>query len=460
MKLFLLIALAVASLVLPATAPAAEVVGSDFTQAGAAVPLACAEPCTIVADEIGGAPLRVSGPAVVTSFKTLLGSGTAGRLRIVRRGGGGTFTDVASSGLVFGDGQIQTHTMSVPFGAGEHTIAIDLLGGEIAAVPARGAAWAITPALVPGATATGAMRDGEVMLSVRVEADRDADGLGDETEDPRVDTGAGTGGGGGGSLPDPPANGGGGDAPPAPTPPATGGGDGGANRPVFALDSRAILRSGAAGAAGYVSVFGSWQGLGTLEGTLELRLGKRLLGRNTLEVDGGDEPSWGNYRLRPDERRRLLRAGRLRLESVARLRYPDGRRVTARRPMTLLAGGPTTAYDGIYTGPGPVRIEVERGVLVSISTTLNLFCSRSKRHMTRGFYGLGVFPALIGRDGSFNVKGSARTDTMRYYGKLRRSGTSKGYLSMFHTLFGLDASGRVSSEQCFDARNWKVTRAR
>jgi hypothetical protein len=49
---------------------------------------------------------------------------------------------------------------------------------------------------------------------------------------------------------------------------------------------------------------------------------------------------------------------------------------------------------------------------------------------------------------------------MRYYGKLRRSGTSKGYLSMFHTLFGLDASGRVSSEQCFDARNWKVTRAR
>ncbi len=83
--------------------------------------------------------------------------------------------------------------------------------------------------------------------------------------------------------------------------------------------------------------------------------------------------------------------------------------------------------------------------------------------MTRavsGWTSAGGFPALIGRDGSFNVKGSARTDTMTYRGKLRRSGAGKGYLSMFHTLFGLDGNGRVSSEQCFDARNWTVTRGR
>ena len=301
------------------------------------------------------------------------------------------------------------------------------------------------------------MRDGEVLLNVRVEADRDADGLGDETQDPRVDTG---GGGGGAPLPVPPPSppSDGGDAPAQPIPPVTGGGD--ENRPVFALENRAILRSGAAGASGYISVFGRWPGSGTLEGTLEVRLGKRLLGRNALEVGAGEAATWGNYRLQPDEKRRLLRAGTLRLQAVAQLRYPDGRRATLRRPLTLLAGGPTNAYDGTYSGPGPVQIVVERGVLVSISTSLNLFCSRSKRHMTRAFYGLSGFPALLGRDGSFNVKGSASTDTMTYYGKLRRSGTGKGYLSMFHTLFGLDGAGRISTEQCFDARNWTVTRRR
>ena len=69
------------------------------------------------------------------------------------------------------------------------------------------------------------------------------------------------------------------------------------------------------------------------------------------------------------------------------------------------------------------------------------------------------FPTLVKRDGSFSGKGTFSTNDYRWSGKLHRTGTSRGKISIWHTEFGLGLSG-VSSETYFAATNWTATRAR
>jgi hypothetical protein len=79
--------------------------------------------------------------------------------------------------------------------------------------------------------------------------------------------------------------------------------------------------------------------------------------------------------------------------------------------------------------------------------------------MTRAFEPVPGFPALVKPDGSFAAKGSRSWDTFKYDGKLRLHGTSKGYLSLFHTEVKILDGGRLGSDTCFDAKNWTVRRS-
>lgn len=69
------------------------------------------------------------------------------------------------------------------------------------------------------------------------------------------------------------------------------------------------------------------------------------------------------------------------------------------------------------------------------------------------------FPTLVRADGSFSAKGSSSADTITYRGRLTKRGTGRGYLSLFRTRIWFEGSG-ITSEQCFDARNWTVRRDR
>ena len=228
-----------------------------------------------------------------------------------------------------------------------------------------------------------------------------------------------------------------------------------AKGPQLTIDTRALLGSGR---GGYVNVYVANGGDADAKGTIAIVRGNKTLWRQDAEVDWDDTETWGNFRLSAGQRRTLLRRGRLGgLKSVATWTGADGRTVTATRPLTILRGG-ASGYDGTYRGQGPVVIKVQRGVIRAITTPLNLFCTRSKRFQQRVFLGDGGgFPVLVGRDGRFQRKGRFASDIVTYNGRFTRGGRASGYLSMFHTELS-SVDGKLSAEQCLQAKNWKASR--
>ena len=98
----------------------------------------------------------------------------------------------------------------------------------------------------------------------------------------------------------------------------------------------------------------------------------------------------------------------------------------------IVRGG-ATGYDGTYRGSGPLVIVVKRGVITAISEPMNTYCTANGKFVMRAMQtGLG-FPALIGKDGSFDHKASLSSDTFTYRGKLTRNGSASGYLSLWYS---------------------------
>ncbi len=189
-----------------------------------------------------------------------------------------------------------------------------------------------------------------------------------------------------------------------------------------------------------------------------MKVGRKLLGSGEIDLDWDYDYSWGLFRLPKAELARLLKRGTLKATAIARIRGEDGRRATVTQPLTIMRGG-ALGFDGVYRGPGPVTLTVERGVVTQLSTSLFLMCTASSRSMTRAFYTPG-FPTFVKKDGSFAGKESASADAMRWNGRLRRNGTASGYLSLWHTELMLGEGGKLKADQCFQAKNWSARKSR
>ena len=437
---------AAALLALPAAA-SADTAGSDFGREGESSPINCTDdsgqvPCTLAQDDLGWS-IEVPENTIVTSWKAKLSAGTQARLRVLRRNGDGTYTSVGKSGAVTAAGGIQDFTTHIPVGSGSHTIAVDVISGGIAAVEDTNTEIvAFDPPLGDGETRGGDSHGYELMLSARAEHDFDGDGLGDDTEDPCPfntcpddDTGGDDDGGGnddGGSQP---------------------------KGPAFTIDKRAILRPGAAGNTGYIAVYVENTGETDLKGKLSVKVGRKSIGTSSVDLEWGDDYSYGAFKLSRADKRKLMRTGKLSAVATAKLRGEDGKQITVTKRLRIISGG-ATKFDGTYRGPGPVVFVVDRGVIVGLDATMNTYCIKQRKFMHREMMTAPGFPTLVKPDGSFSGKGSISTDTVKYRGKFKLRGTSKGYMSLFHTELRSTFEGKLDPDTCYDAKNWKIKKTR
>ncbi|HEX5910358.1 MAG TPA: hypothetical protein VFY44_07680 [Thermoleophilaceae bacterium] len=227
-------------------------------------------------------------------------------------------------------------------------------------------------------------------------------------------------------------------------------------KPAFEVGSRGI-QSGK-----YATVYVNNEGGDeNVQGTMTVRSGSKALKTNAIDLEYGDDYSYGNAVIPRRQLRELDRRGRTKLTVVASVRGArTGQAQSIRKAVTIYSRGKTTAYDGTYKGTGGLVIDVQGGFLRSINVGVNMFCSRTKEFKQGSLYTLSGFPAMIGRDGSFRAKGTQSPNVIRYEGKLSRSGSAKGYLSLFETDLVFGDGGTMQVQQCLGASNWKAKRTR
>ena len=393
-----------------------------------------------------------------------------GAAEVILEGDWNEFTATATGPSVTGTGGTSTVATRIPVEYGDYA-GVELQSGLLQ-TDYYGAGSTTQEMRFQGAFNDGQTREPgsqpighELMSQVTVEPDADGDGYGDDTQDSCVFCNTGGGGGGDGAAPrqlrrwlvlE-----------------RSGGGSGsssssdagyGANRPLMklAIDKRGFFeyRNGKP----YITLYMDNQGRKNLEGSIELKYGKKTLpevnkGVNKqFDIDWDDQKSPSNFKLPKKLVRQIERKGGVTLTAVARMESPDGGKTTTKQAVKVRRAGLTNAYDGYYKGTGGLVIRVSGGYLTSISVGLNAYCQRDAKFMMRSLYTLDGYPLMIGRDGSFKASGSQSPDTVKYEGKLTRKGTGKGYLSLFHTKLDLGDGGRLNIDQCFAASNWTVKR--
>ncbi|HYI37124.1 MAG TPA: hypothetical protein VEX39_10990 [Thermoleophilaceae bacterium] len=227
-------------------------------------------------------------------------------------------------------------------------------------------------------------------------------------------------------------------------------------KPAFQVDSRA-MQSGQ-----YATVYvDNEDGDENVVGTMTVKSGSKALKTNQIELDYGDDYSYGNAVIPRRQRAELRRKGRTKLTVTASVRGTEtGQAQSLRKTVTVYSRGKTISYDGYYKGTGGLVIDVQNGFLRSISVGVNVFCSRTREFKRESLYTLSGFPLMIGRDGSFKAKGTQSPNVIRYEGRLTRKGAGKGYLSVFKTDLVFGDGGSMQVQQCLGASNWKAKRSR
>ncbi|HEX5910357.1 MAG TPA: hypothetical protein VFY44_07675 [Thermoleophilaceae bacterium] len=469
----LLATLAVAApLALAGTANAAEPFGSDLTQTHRASNVDCASyPCTLAQDFFEGWDSGyVRSTGVITGWKVKLNAGAKARLKVIREGDWNQFTATGTGPSVNGTGGISSVATRIPVSYGDYAgvelqsglLQTDFYGSDSTTQEMRfQGAFNDGQTREPGSQPIGH----ELMTQVTVEPDADEDGYGDETQDGCVF--CNTGAGGGEVLP-PSSSGGSSSYSPGRGSGSSSSSDSsyGANRPLMklAIDKRGFFeyRNGTP----YITLYMDNQGRKNLEGSIELKYGKKALSEvnkgvnKKFDIDWDDQKSLSNFKLPRKLVKQIERKGAVTLTATARMEAPDGARTTTKQTVKVRKAGLTNAYDGYYKGTGGLVIQVSGGYLTSISVGLNAYCQRDAKFMMRSLYTLDGYPLMIGRDGSFKASGSQSPDTVKYEGKLTRKGTGKGYLSLFHTKLDLGDGGRLQIDQCFAASNWKVQKVK
>jgi hypothetical protein len=464
----LLATLAVAApLALAGPADAAETFGSDLTQTHTPSSVSCSSsPCTVAQQYFEGwVDGSVSATGVITQWRARLSSGAQARLKTFD--GAWDYTARHTGPTVTGNGGVSTVATRIPVEFGDYA-GVELSSGSVQS-DNYGAGSTTRDMRFQGAFADNQTREPsstntthEIMSQVTVEPDADGDGYGDETQDNCVF--CNTGGGGTEVLP-PDTDGGGSSS----YTPSRGGSSAGSsqsgygeNRPPvkLAIDKRGFFeyRNGTP----YITLYMDNQGRKNLEGSIQLKYGKKALSEinkgvnSKFDIDWDDQKSLSNFKLPKKLVKQINRKGSVTLTAVAKMESPDGAKTTTTQAVKVRKAGLTNAYDGYYKGTGGLVIRVSGGYLTSISVGLNAYCQRDAKFMMRSLYTLDGYPLMIGRDGSFKASGSQSPDTVKYEGKLTKKGTGKGYLSLFHTKLDLGDGGRLQIDQCFAASNWTV----
>lgn len=436
----LLPALAVAGvLILPAAAHAATV-GGDPSQGDPSDLVQCTDPdtqlqqpCTITLDRLGGAPVTVPGGTIITQFSGYFEADSMVGLRLMKRNADGTFTSDGESGYVYATGGAETVDTYIEVPPGDHAIALDLHTGAVGAQPDSGARiYAADHIFDSGETGRGDEAAQALELNVTYE------------QPATTDPGPGSDPSGGGDVLPPSSPGGAsGDDDPAPAYPKG-----------LSFDPRAVLSPDGR----HVSVYARNETEQEVAGSIRLKVGKKLF--KPTRATGFDYHSSEDFDLAlgGKARKKLLSKGRLKGTIVAKLKGRKGKVAKTAR-VKIIRGG-AKGYDGTYRGKGPLVIVVKRGVIVAISEPMNTYCTANGKFVLRSMQtGLG-FPALVGKDGSFDHKASLGADSFTYRGKLNAHGTSSGYLSLWYSFLDLSPEGRFRAVQCVQADNWTATRKR
>jgi hypothetical protein len=412
------------ALLIPATAQAATV-GGDPSQGDPSHMVRCENECTITRDELAGAPVRVPGGTVITHWSGYFEADAMVGLRLMKRNADGSFTVDGESGYVYAAGGAETFETNIEVPDGDHAIALDLHYGAAAGARADANARTFTTSEIPwsGETVRGTAAAEALQLNVTYE--RPAPDPGPYVP-PVEDTPS-----------PPPAS----DAAPAPDHPAG-----------LSFDARGVLSPDGK----HVSVFARNETEQPLAGPIRLKVGKKLY--KSSRASDFDYHSSEDFDLPLSGKalKQLMRKGTLKATIVAKLKGRDGK-VSKSVPVKVVRGG-AKGYDGTYRGKGPLVIVVKRGVITAISEQLNTYCSANGKFVLRSMgTGLG-FPALIGKDGSFDHKASFGPDSFTYRGKLNRNGTASGYLSLWYSHLDLSPEGRFRAVQCVQADNWTAKR--
>lgn len=375
--------------------------------------------CTFTVDTINGTQVHVPAGKRITGYSGYFKADSMIGLRLMKRNADGTYTSDGGSGYTYATGGVEHFETQIDVPAGDHTIAIDVFSGGVGAVanPNSHAFASTTGVFSDDETAApGEGADYDIHFNVDVADAPVATPTPVYTSTPDPDT----------ADPDGPKSG-------------------------FTIERKAILAEDGKS----IDVFTSNELTKEIDGKIMLKVGKKTFPAGRI--------SKYDYHSREDLHvpvggkalQKLLKTGRLSGTVIAKT--TGG---TFTQKISAIRGG-ASKYDGTYRGDGPLVIVVKRGVIVAVSETLSCFSSANGRMVTRTMgTGLG-FPALIGKDGSFNHKASLGSDEFTYKGKLNPNGVSKGYLSLWYSTFDLDPiSNNFRALQYLGADNFEVTRAK
>jgi hypothetical protein len=413
------------ALLIPASAHAATTVGGDPAQGDPAHMVRCADECTVILDRIGGAPVTVPGGTVITHWSGYFEADAMVGLRILKRNADGTFTPDGESGYVYAAGGAETFETTIDVPDGDHAIALDLHYGAAAGARPDASARTFT---TDGIAYSDPVRGTESAqaLQLNVTYDRPAP---TPTTDPGSDPG--------GDTPPPPSD----STPGTPDYPAG-----------LSFDARGVLSPDGR----HVSVFARNETEQPLAGPIRLKVGRKLFKADRASDFDYHSSEDFDLPISGKPLRKLRRKGTLKATIVARLKGEKGK-VSRTTKVKIIRGG-AKGYDGTYRGKGPLVIVVKRGVITAISEPMNTYCSANGKFVMRSMEaGLG-FPALIGRDGSFDHKSSYGADSFTYRGKLNRNGSASGYLSLWYSYLDISPEGRFRAVQCVQADNWTAKR--
>jgi hypothetical protein len=446
--LFVLAALG-AALALPSAASAAYSLGNHPDGILEGTSTTCAGGCTIVQDWAANEQLRVPGwlgeHAVVVGWRVRGGGGQA-RLQRVSVAGGAA-SALAATDAVGLTGVKQEVAAGLPVRAGDalglaltpgaSVDSVDLGFGE--------STLTYTPAL-DGTPRAGVETEGAaIAFEADLEPDADADGLGDETQDPCVGdcTPAPT------PTPTPPV--------PEPTPTATPTPD--ATPP--AGGPKATIAREAVKKGSKVTVTVSNPYAFTVSGKLQLKRGKKVVAKTKLKL-GANATRSITLKVR--------RPGRS-LTVATTLRGPAGKQRTTTAKVKLTTGKPgkSGGIDGTYrggTGAGADWVMViAGGVVTNFNGSISTYCTKAGKQQNHSFAMIGDDP-----DPKVSPTGAFAWEATTGYGfdKLKFDGVVKG-----NTITGkmmvesrppingvspVTGLPRIEFEYCFAGRDFTLTK--
>ena len=310
--------LAAAALAAPGSALAAVEIGSESLSSSADVTLGCTSgPCIQTQEQTDGdfnVNVVPSGGRIITGFKVRYATGNFA-LTVLRQSGA-TTTRVAGTTFVPGSGTdtVQAFDTHIAVQPGDF-IGLRLASGASMGAENGGAgtnAYELSDAANPAVI--DAAEPYDLQLSATVEADRDNDGLADDSEDPD---------GGFPQQPKPP--------PPPPPPPP----DPLAELKAGKKPGLAISRSRITVSKNVVSLKVANKKAYRLSGRVKLRRRGKTVGSRRYSLSAGKS---GRVRIRLNRatRRVLARRRRIKLGVVASVKGPIGKTGTSKRNVTVV----------------------------------------------------------------------------------------------------------------------------